>query len=335
VRVLEEGEEFAAGMFAVDLDDVEHCVGIATLPEADVVVLQRAAQRTQAEMIPHLQAAGIAVVIDVDDDFSAIPPDNVAHQHYDPERSPHRNHEHLEAACDLADLVTCATPALAHRYAPHGRFAVLPNCVPERYLQERQVRRLAGRAWDSTVKLKVGWTGSLDTHPGDLEVTQGAVGRVLKEYESVSYFRTIGTGKGVREALKLHRGDNASGWLPIDLYPRALVDLDIGIVPLRRCAFNRAKSWLKGLEMAALGVPFVASHTPEYERLAKLGAGRLAARPQDWERELRALLQSPALRDDVAARGMQVAREFTIEKNSWRWLDAWSRAHAIRRTAAA
>jgi glycosyltransferase involved in cell wall biosynthesis len=335
VRVLDEGEEFAAGMFALDDDGTEHCVGLHTLPEADVVVMQRTAQRTQVEMIPLLQAAGIAVVIDVDDDFSVIPPDNVAHASYDPAQNPDRNHEHLRAACELADLVTCTTPALAHRYAPHGRYAILPNCVPEKYLQERQVRRLAGRDWNSTMKLKVGWTGSIDTHPGDLEVTQGAVGSVMREHQSVAFFRVIGTGKGVREALALPRGVNFSDWLPIELYPRALVDLDIGLVPLRRCAFNRAKSWLKGLEMAAVGVPFIASHTPDYERLAKLGAGILAAKPQDWTRELRRLLQSPAMRDDVAARGMRVAREFTIEKNSYAWLDAWSRASAIRRTAAA
>lgn len=335
VRVLAEGEPFADGKFTVDDDGIEHCVGLESVPDADVVVMQRTARLTQAQMIPHLQAAGIAVVVDVDDDFSAIEPGNVAHAAYDPETNPERNYEHLAAACSMADLVTVTTPALARRYAPHGRYAILPNCIPKRYLVERQVRKLAGREWKSSTKLKVGWTGSVDTHPGDLEVTRGAVGQVMREYQSLAYFRVIGTGRGVKDALELSKGVNFSDWLPIELYPRAVVDLDVGIVPLRRCAFNRAKSWLKGLEMAALGVPFVASNTPDYERLANLGAGLLAAKPEDWVRTLRALLSSPAMRDEVAGRGLAVASEFTIEGNAYAWLEAWSRAHAIRRSAAA
>ena len=62
-------------------------------------------------------------------------------------------------------------------------------------------------------------------------------------------------------------------------YTSSVAELGVGLVPLLDSAFNRAKSWLKGLEYAALGVPFVASPTPEYVKLAGLGAGLLADDP--------------------------------------------------------
>ena len=104
--------------------------------------------------------------------------------------------------------------------------------------------------------MAVGWSGSTNTHPGDLEATGGAVGRVTKG------FHVIGTGVGVADALGLARRPSATNWVPLFRYPEFLAQLDVGIVPLRACAFNRAKSWLKGLEMVACGVAFVASATP-------------------------------------------------------------------------
>ena len=81
-----------------------------------------------------------------------------------------------------------------------------------------------------------------------------------------------------------------TGMIEQELFHAQVAQLDTGIVPLQRSRFNEAKSNLKGLEYAALGVPFVASPTAEYERLAesKFEAGRgtiadvMVARNQDF-----------------------------------------------------
>lgn len=294
-------------------------------PDVDVLVMQRTAHRDTADLVPLFQAEGIAVVIDVDDDFTCIDPGNTAHDVYDPALSPDRNWEHLLRACEQADLVTCSTPALARRFGRAGNAKILPNCIPARYLEQHRLRILGGRGENPLTKLRVGWTGSVDTHPGDLEVTGGAVGAVTRRRSSHVLFHTVGTGQGVKAALGIGTS-SATGWVPLEQYPTAVAHLDVGIVPLRHHAFNRAKSWLKGLEMAALGVPFIASPLPEYERLARMGAGVLAARPADWERELTALLSSPARRDDLRAAGMDVARDWTYEQNAERWAQAWTNA---------
>jgi glycosyltransferase involved in cell wall biosynthesis len=106
-------------------------------------------------------------------------------------------------------------------------------------------------------------------------------------------------------------------------------EIDVGIVPLHASAFNQGKSWLKGLEMSALGIPFVASNTQPYVELAKAhGLGAIARSPREWTEQLTRLITDEPYRTDTGdvARDY-VARHLTIEQNAERWLDAWTRVH--------
>lgn len=291
--------------------------------DADVVVVQRPLHRHRYELIKILQAKGVAVVVELDDDFHAIPRRNPAWNDTHPLMDKDKNRDWLMRACEIADLVTVSTPALAERYGCSGRVAILPNLVPEWYLDIDSVRD--GR-------VLVGWSGSTHTHIGDLEVTDGSVARALDA--SGASFGVVGTGHGVRKALGLSFDPAAAGWVPIDRYPVALGAFDVGIVPLRPGVFNEAKSSLKMSEMAAVGVAAVGSPTGPNRELVKLGAGLLAETPEDWYRTVRDLCLTTSLREDVAARAREVMRMRTYEANSGMWWDAWTRA-ADRSTVAA
>lgn len=302
-------------------------VGIDLHPDdhnTDVMVFQRVVTRELADLIPLLQAQGIAVIVETDDDLHSLPKGHPYRRDTSIVGSGDgtRSRRWLRVACERADLVTCTTPALAARYAPHGRAAVLPNYLPDQWLDHKP-RRLAGPPI-------YGWTGSVATHVGDLEVTGGAIARVLDEVPG-SRFRVVGTGVGVPNALGLgDRPITADGWVPLDAYPDHYRQLDIAIVPLELNAFNEAKSWLKGLEAAALGVPFVASPTGPYQDLHRLGAGLLAATPADWQAHLTALAD-PGYHATVAALGRRAAEGLTIGRNWWRWQHAIQTAAANRR----
>ena len=281
-------------------------------PEADVVVLQRPLAAKHATSIPALQRHGIRVVVEIDDDFEHISPRNVSWKAVQPHLSAHRNREFLRRACEQADLVTVSTPALAKVYGRHGRVVVLPNHVPASYLRIRQ------EAHDG---LYVGWSGSIDTHPDDLQMCGTGVQRALAA--TGAQMAVVGTGKGVRSALGLSQVPLACGWRTLRDYPEAVAQFDVGIVPLELSPFNEAKSWLKGLEMASVGVPFVASPTQQYRALTDLGAGVLAESPRQWEGALKRLLRDQGWREEVAARGREVAAGLTVEGHAWRWLEAW------------
>ncbi len=284
-------------------------------PDADVVVLQRPMRDVLADAIPILQAKGVRVVVEIDDDFEAISRRNVSFAGCHPDLHPERNWRHLARACELADLVTVSTPALARRYGAHGRVVVLANYVPARYADH-----VGANLDDDRTAPIVGWSGSIDTHPDDLQVTGGGVARAVRSTGAT--FAVVGTGKGVRRALELDAAPVAPGWVPIEDYPAAMAQLDVGIVPLEPSAFNEAKSWLKGAEFAAVGVPFVASPTAPYVALAA-GAGVLARTPRDWERAVRRLVLDVDWWAMVRERGLAWAEANTIERHAERWLDAW------------
>src|SRR5689334_12826265 len=114
-----------------------------------------------------------------------------------------------------------------------------------------------------------------------------------------------------------------------DAWPRALSALGIGLAPLADSTFNRAKSWLKPLEMAAVGVPCVMSALPEYREIHSLGVGLLAERTKDWYRLVGALVRDASRRAELAARGRDVAAGLTYERYAMLWWDSWSLAYEV------
>jgi glycosyltransferase involved in cell wall biosynthesis len=292
--------------------------------ECDVVVLQRPMLDSVLASIPVLQKQGVAVVVELDDDFTQLPKGHPARIDTSGRKNPHQNRRNLRLACERADLVTCSTQAIADRYAPHGRAHVIPNCVPARYLSVT--------APEHDGPPRVGWTGSTITHVGDLNVAGDGIARAL----AGAPFHVVGTGYGVAAAL--HLDDEQvipTGWVEIDDYPTAYAGLDVAVVPLADNPFNQAKSWLKGIEAAALGVPFVASPTVPYCELAALGAGGLARTPDEWCTMLSLLTGSIDARQEVSMMGRSAVAAFTIEGQAWRWAEAWERALSYRREKAA
>lgn len=284
-------------------------------PGYDVIVFQRPMNRLLVGMIPFLQAEGVKVVVEIDDDFDALSPNNVAWQHAQSQHSPERNKLYLRQACAAADLVVCTTDALARRYGSHGRVAVIPNYAREKYL------KIEGAPNERPT---IGWSGSVLTHPHDLQQTRGAVWTVMSKRGAD--LRVVGTGKGVHKKLNIPESVEveSTGWLDIeDDYPQAMASIDVGVVPLELSAFNQAKSWLKGLEFASLGVPFVASPTDPYQKLYYRGIGFLAeARNKNWTWALTSLLNDPQ-GYGATFRSIIDITDMTIERRAYEWYNAW------------
>lgn len=282
-------------------------------PQHDVVVFPRPLNREILELIPLLQARGVAVVVEIDDNTKRILPTHKSWKAFHPKHSLDYNWKIMEECASLADRVTCTTPALAEEFAPHGRVTVIPNYVPESYLSMRPEKERA-----------IGWGGAVDVHPGDLNVLGGSIVTVTKEFDLS--FRHIGTGDAQTPLGLSDDYFEQLTWQPITEYPLEVARFAVGVVPLQQNDFNAAKSWLKGIEYAALGVPFVASPTPEYNRLNALGAGLLAAKPREWQSKLKELVSNRERWLEVREAGIEVAQDLTYEKNAWRWMEAWEQA---------
>lgn len=308
-------------------DKDSHCEDVLDL-DTDVIVLQRITHQFMAEAVPILRARGIAVVVDVDDDLSSIHPTNPAYAGYHPKNQWRVNRKsgefnrnswlHFKTACQEATTVTVSTPALLDLYATRGQGKVIYNHLPAHYF-----------GVDHQDSDRIGWPASLASHPDDPSVLGGAMARLCADPGA---FHVVGDPTGCGFAFGLTRDPSGHDHqIALDEWPLRVAELGIGIAPLADTRFNRCKSWLKPLELSALGVPWVGSPRAEYTRLHRLDCGILADTPRRWHRELKRLQESPSLRRDLAEQGRAVADGFRLEPNAWRWLEVWSAAYDLER----
>jgi glycosyltransferase involved in cell wall biosynthesis len=287
--------------------------------DADVLVMQRLSHNWHAKVIEILRAKGVAMVIDMDDDLSNIHPENKAFVNYHPrnQRTPY-SWKNVEQACKLATLVTVSTQQLLSVYARHGRGQVIDNYVPERYLQIKADRDKV-----------FGWAGTTDSHPNDLQVTGGAIQQLIEDgYE----FRVIGPITGAKGALRLKDQPPHTGVVQLTDWASEIAKLQVSLAPLALTTFNQGKSRLKILEAASVGVPWVGSPRAEYRRFHKeSGSGLLVDNRKEWYKAIRQLMDDASLRQELGERGRNFMQSQTVEKNAWRFWEAWARALKIQR----
>lgn len=299
----------------------------AYVDDADVVVFQRITHLYLMQAVPVLRSKGVAVVIDVDDDLTMIHPSNPAWERLHPrhfkqiDKRTGKRHlhswNHLTEACKNATLVTATTQPLIDKYARHGRGVVLPNYLASHYY---------GVEHDDSDSIV--WPASLHSHPDDPTVVGAAIARLVDEGASFASFgnveKTASIFQILEQLLEARHGVSLNDW------PAEIARHGIGIAPLTDTTFNRSKSWLKPLEMSAVGVPWVASPTPEYSKLHQLGAGLIADKPRQWYRELSRLTSDDRLRKELSDAGRDVANQFKLDDHAWRWLEAWNNAMTIK-----
>jgi len=288
---------------------------LTSIPDCDVAVIQRPIDWTWSRVIGQLQHAGIRVIGEIDDDVRAVHAAHAAYAAMHPRYNPRHNWDHCAKAMALCDRVTVTTLALEHRYATNGNGVVLPNCVPADFIVDTPDVRAV-----DVGDLIVGWPGKVASHPGDLDATEQAVGRLQRR----AWFRmrVIGSGDGVKRGLALPIEPEVISWVPMESYGDALSALDIGIAPLGATAFNEAKSFLKPLELSARGVPFVCSPSSPYREFCASGAGLVAQGRREWTAALIALFD-PSVRMEIAQAGLTAARRWTIEEHLDDWVKAW------------
>lgn len=262
----------------------------------NVVVLKLLMRRETPHQVEQARKAGQVVVVDVDDFYAGLTPDNQAWRATDPSHNPERNREHYERVIEAADVVTVSTPFLRDWYAErHPRVVMIRNGI-----DVGRWTRIKDRAgWQP----RIGWVGGIPWRSGDLETMRDWLPEFVAEHdlrlhhsghlpERDTFWDKTGVPQDRVEVQEM---------VPILDYPGLFSGFEIGLVPLTDIPFNHAKSTVKGLEYAAAGIPFIAYPTPEYQRLADMGVGRLASTPEEWVKHLTDLLD-PAVRKREAAR---------------------------------
>jgi hypothetical protein len=280
----------------------------------DIIVFKLLMQREVLEAMPLAKAMGQKIVVDVDDWFDGLAVTNRAHQTTDPKNSPDNNREIYAEIIMQADAVITSTPFLFDYYAAkRTNVFLVRNGI--------DIERWKPRAPRLNHRIKIGWVGATPWRSGDLETLSPFIGNYLISRKIGFHHSGHTTNGAPRANTQLGIPDNiskTSPLVPIMSYPRLFEPIDIGIVPLSNIQFNHAKSYIKGLEYAAAGVPFISSYSPEYKLLADQGIGRIAYTHEDWIYHLDELRQTHIRRDEVA-HNLEVLQNFTMAKRGDDW----------------
>ena len=143
------------------------------------------------------------------------------------------------------------------------------------------------------------------THDIDFEEVAPALRRVLARFPAVELW--------IAGPLQMEDWGNQVRRFPLTDWRgwfERLSKMDIALAPLERAnVFCRAKSEVKFLEAAILGVPIVASRIDPYSDAITEGVdGFLATDTAEWEAALIQLIEQPELRASVGSAGLETVR---------------------------
>lgn len=306
-------EWYRAEMPAIALMERGHGVVVSNMlteipSYVDVVVGQRVSLTGATQGWEGIVKTGrYKTVYEIDDDLLYVAPSNGPAWSFfsDPEVRSNIKHN-----IQISDAVVTTNAELAERVSKlNPNVHIVPNCVPGWVLE------LPTPADGDLVT--VGWGGGL-SHAMDWAEAQSEVARFVAR--NITTEMHVMGWKPPELWRRLPNGRRRfTQWISSvpDLYRS--IDYHVGLAPLRPHVFNKAKSYIKALEYAALGIPVIASDFGPYAEFVRDGeTGFLVHQPHEWAQHLRTLLD-PFTRREMGAKARQLAAEHTIERNVHLW----------------
>lgn len=276
--------------------------------QADALVLQRPFSPQEVSLARQAKLHGLRVIVDWDDDLTAVPSWNSSYQLYASDAV----QACLPELAKLADVVQVSTKQLKRVYGKwNKRCVVIPNGLDDRLLEqltppERQNYICA-------------WRGS-KSHLRDFDGVLDELKDCVQDSEGWDFLFYGSPPYTVREAFPL------ASYLPPEpnaQYLRKLHTLapKLLIVPLLDTSFNRAKSNLAWLEASLVGAAVLA---PDWEEWRQPGV-TLYSDAKDFKKKLSRLLRGEAPCQENAQKSWeQVKKHFLWSTINKRRLEALS-----------
>ena len=305
----------------------------------DVVVLQRVpATSDLLEMIERWRAAGALVVFDVDD--LIVDPDIVTAIPGVDQLAPTVFEQYVDGlyryrtTLEHCDGAIVPTPGLADSIGGLTGLpiAIAPNGIG---LVEMRLAVAARGRRSPSDRVTIAYFSGSDSHQPDLDLIAPALADVLRNRPQVDVLIVGPLAPGPQLAAFGDRVE-CRPVQPWDELARQLAAVDVNLAPLVvPSEFNEAKSAIKWLEAAAVGVPTVASASGPFEDAIDDGrTGLLCANVSEWTPTLIALVDDPVRRRRI---GAAAQREAEVHHGPHVTATNWTRAIddlAERRSAA-
>jgi len=243
-----------------------------------------------------------------------------------PDKNPNNNREHYFNIIEKATALITSTPFLKEFYEkkhPGKPIFLVRNGI--------DLDRWKMRNDHSGYLPTFGWVGATPWRSGDLEILNPGFGQFL-ENRRVKFHHSGSIVNAPKVSKQIGMSDSiftSEPMKPIMTYPEMFRKIDVGIVPLSNVEFNEAKSFIKGLEYAAAGIPFIASPSSEYKYFAEKGVGRIANNQLEWVAHAEELLD-PKIRKEERIKNRELVKEhFSMEQRGLDWEEVFDKILAL------
>ena len=272
----------------------------------DVLIFQRPAGKEGARMLEQL-VGRTRLVYEVDDDMLNATSSGLPHLVSEQFR------ESFKRCLGLCDMVTTTNEYLADTIRPYNdNIVILPNHVKAGLLDMVRPQR---------DRLTIGWAGGT-SHLWDMMTVADPLRHVLDDNRDVDMHFM-----GYDFSPLVGRQCRWSVWEPdVGDYYKG-IDFDIAIAPSADQLFNRSKTWIRALEMGALGIPIVAQNLLPYSDYVIDGkTGFLVNTEAEWQDRLTDLIHDADMRAEMGAAARDRASQWTIEEGWTLWQAAYEHA---------
>jgi glycosyltransferase involved in cell wall biosynthesis len=285
----------------------------------EAIVLQQPRGAAWLKLIRRLQAAGIVVLFEIDDDVHAVGKHagHLYRAHYS--KSALRDMELNMRACD--GLIV-STEFLAQRYRSlNGNVWVCRNG-----LDLGRYNVTPPRDGDTVT---IGWAGGTG-HREAMVPWLNAVGLVMADHPHVRFMSVGEPYAGVIEPQFGPARAISIPFVELESYPCAMANFDIALAPAGSTNFYRAKSDLRWLEASALGVPTIADPLV-YDEIQDGVTGFHATTTEEAEAVLRRLIADAGERQRVGAAAREhLLAHRTMSKMAPQWATALAEAGELQ-----
>lgn len=243
---------------------------------ADVIVLQRVLIDDSLPQVDYWRNRGKAIVIDFDDAYDLIRPDNAAYgfwhggeidvtlgtgYKYKRKMEPHPVEQFKNGLSHVSALTT-PSRVLCNDWSRYAPAEYLPN-----YLDLPRYERFQKK---QNEKITIGWGGSLSHIPGftDSGISQ-ALGQLFSERDDIQ-FLLVGDDRVIKELPIPAKQKLYCPYVKFNDWPGVLLRYDIGIAPLFG-KYDCRRSHLKVMEYVAMGLPYIATRSAVYREFFDAG----------------------------------------------------------------
>lgn len=310
---------------------------------ADVLFVPRLSESKFIAVLREFQKMGKKVVSEWDDNFMKVNPLTHQYGYFGLEeysevvngekievwkdgknidlKTNRENMKLLQEGLSMSDMVLTTGEDIAEAFKPYNpNVRICPNSVDVNFWEKLPLQEHKG--------IRMGWFGG-DTHYHDWLMLAPVLKPFMDANPNVTLVIMGGKYDGTLRGIDPNRIEHHH-FVDINAYPykAAILDLDFSVIPLVDTEFNRCKSSIKWLEMAALHVPSVTSFVRPYAQMMDLvkdnGIFIENNDLQAWFDGMTEMTTNAVLRKQMGVAARRSAEQFYDANKTWKiWLNAF------------